>query len=185
MHRKAKPKLESSPTKPKANSQGSYRWADGIGAAMNMARVSALSLVAGALLLAGCMVTREPQLYPANAAAQAIGPLTAQLVGHGGGNGVISLTLPTGETLSGRYSINIGGAVGFGSLYGSVYGSGGYASGTAQSAAFSMPNGSPGVADMIGPKGTTAHCEFRNNNLGGHGNGVCLLSNGASYRMQY
>jgi hypothetical protein len=75
--------------------------------------------------------------------------------------------------------------MGFGSAYGSAYGSGGYASGSAFGSAFSIPNGSPGVADMVGPKGTTAHCEFANNNMVGHGNGICRLSTGAEYRMQY
>jgi len=144
-----------------------------------------VSLAVCGLLLTGCAVVRDPELFPANAMAQSMGPLSAHLIGHGGGNGTISLVLPSGEVLNGRYSINVGGAVGFGSLYGSVYGRGGYATGAAQGAAFSMPNSSPGVADMIGPKGTTAHCEFMNNNLGGHGNGVCRLSNGADYRMQY
>jgi hypothetical protein len=124
-------------------------------------------------------------LFPANDAGTKAGPLTARMVGHGGGNGTFSMTLPSGEMLVGRYSINVGGSMGFGSLYASVYGSGGSAFGSATTTSFAIPNGSPGIADVISPQGTTAHCEFMNNNMVGHGNGVCQFSTGALYRMQY
>jgi hypothetical protein len=135
-----------------------------------------LAIVIAAACLAGC-VSRDPQLYPDNDAARTLGPLTAHLEGHGTGNGTITLPLPNGEILTGRYSISFGGAVGVGS----AYGSGGFASGSA----VAIGNSGNGAADMIGPKGTTAHCDLANNNLTGHGNGACQLSSGALYRMQY
>jgi hypothetical protein len=138
-----------------------------------------------ALVLGACTVERDPELFPANDAARATGPLYAHLIGHGGGNGTIALTLPSGEVLEGRYSINVGGGMGFGSLYATAYGTGGIATASGYTTGFSIPNGSPGTADMIGPRGTTAHCEFMNNNMVGHGNGACQLSTGALYRMQY
>ena len=50
---------------------------------------------------------------------------------------------------------------------------------------YSIHPGGGGEADMMSPQGTTAHCEFENNNFTGHGHGACRLSNGAVYRMQY
>lgn len=67
-------------------------------------------------------------------------------------NGTITLNLPNGQAMQGRYSISLGGE---------------------------------GEGDMMGPQGTTAHCEFLNNNFNGHGHGSCRLSDGSVYRMQY
>ncbi|MGH6879035.1 MAG: hypothetical protein ACREHV_16875 [Rhizomicrobium sp.] len=136
-------------------------------------------------VLTGCTVTRNPQLYPSNEAASSTGLLTAVMVGHGNLNGTITMTMPDGEVLDGRYSISMQGGMGFGSLYGSVYGTAGYASGSAYGSSMMVSSMGQGVADMIGPKGTTAHCEFLNNNFNGHGNGACRLSTGGVYRMQY
>lgn len=135
------------------------------------------------LALGGCAMTA--QLYPANDTAHTLGPLVANMKAYGVGSGPVSVTMPDGEVLVGRYSVNMGGSASFGSLYTSVYGSRGYASASGFGSAFSMPNSSGGMADLIGPRGTTAHCEFVNNNWGGHGNGACQLSGGQVYRMQY
>lgn len=147
-----------------------------------MALTRPLVLLA-ALLLSGCVT--HPLAIPDNEAARTIGVLRVDLVQAGMGAGPFAVYMPDGEVLKGRYSVNLGGSVGFGQLYGSVYGSGGYASGSAfsTSTAFSMSSGA--VADAIGPKGTTIHCEVVNGNYTGHGNGVCKLSNGALYRIQY
>lgn len=130
------------------------------------------TLLLAAICLGGC-VTRATQLYPDNDIARATGPLTAVIEGHGNLNGTMTMTMPSGEMLAGRYSIGAAGAVGFGTA-GRAFGS----------AMFVGAQG-VGVADMLGPRGTTAHCEFANNNFNGHGNGVCRLSTGAVYRMQY
>ena len=151
----------------------------------NMTRLITCCIVLGAfLLVAGC-VERTLQLYPDNDAAHALGPLQAKALGHGNLNGTITMSLPNGEVLQGRYSINAGGGFGVGSVYSSVYGIGGSGSGSAvQTSAFISGSGA-GEADMMRPQGTTAHCEFLNNNFNGHGHGACRLSGGALYRMQY
>ena len=141
-----------------------------------MKRFHAVTVVTG-ILLASCTITRHPELFPANDTAHQLGALRATLTGHGNLNGTMSLALPDGEVLTGRYSIAAGGGAGFGAVSGSQ----GFASGSA----FLISAHGDGVADMIGPKGTTAHCEFANNNFSGHGSGACRLSSGAEYRMQY
>lgn len=103
--------------------------------------------------VAGCVVERNVTLYPDNDAAHARGPLQAKIVGHGNLNGTMTMPLPNGEILQGRYSISAGDGV--------------------------------GEADVMSALGTTAHCEFQNNNFNGHGHGACRLSDGAMYRMQY
>jgi hypothetical protein len=135
------------------------------------------------LAVAGC--TGKAELYPANDTARAVGPLKANFQRAGVGSGAIRLQLPDGEVLTGRYSVNVSGASSFGSIYATAYGTGGAASAVGSSSAFAIPNGSPGFADLYGPKGTGAQCEFFNNNLTGHGNGACRLSTGAVYRMQF
>lgn len=139
--------------------------------------------VLATLALSGCVT--HPDVYPANEAARALGVLKVELTKTGAGSGPFVITMPDGEVLKGRYSVNVGGSMGFGSLYGSVYGTGGFASGSAfsTSSAFDMSN--PAVGDAIGPKGTTAHCEVVSNSMSGHGNGVCQVSNGAVYRVQF
>jgi hypothetical protein len=93
------------------------------------------------------------QLYPDNDPARALGPLNGSIVGHGNLNGAMTLTMPNGEILNGRYSIGAGAG--------------------------------EGMADAVGPHGTTAHCEFANNNFNGHGHGECRMYDGSIYRMQY
>lgn len=113
--------------------------------------MKSIGVLLATLFLAACVV-RHPKLYPDNDTARAVGPLQAKLIGHGNLNGTITTTMPDGEVLEGRYSINLSGEA---------------------------------MADMDGPKKTTAHCEFMNNNFTGHGHGICRISNGALYRMQY
>lgn len=151
----------------------------------HMNKSAAYVLLGGMAWLSGCTIERSPELFPVNDTARALGPLTAHLVGHGGGNGTISMKLPTGKLLEGRYFINVGGSASFGSLYSIMYGVHGLSTASSYGAGLDMPNGSPGVADLTDPRGFTAHCEFINNNMVGHGSGACELSNGALYRMQY
>jgi hypothetical protein len=151
-----------------------------------MARLFGCCIVVGAsLLVAGCVVARDLELYPDNDAAHALGPLHAKIIGHGNLHGTAAMSLPNGQVLQGRYSISAGGGFGVGSVYASVYGPGGSASGSAVSTSASVSREGFGEADMMSPQGTTAHCEFVNNNFNGHGHGACRLSDGALYRMQY
>jgi hypothetical protein len=147
---------------------------------------AAFAVVAGVLAIcSACTITRDVQLYPDNDAARALGPLNGSIVGHGNLNGAITLTMPNGEILNGRYSIGAGGGVGFGSLYSSVYGTGGAATGSATTSSMFMSGSGEGMADAVGAHGTTTHCEFMNNNFNGHGHGACRMSDGSIYRMQY
>lgn len=136
-----------------------------------------------ALGLGACAGTAE--LYPANDLARSAGPLKATFIQDGTGSGPITVTMPDGEILKGRYSVNVGGSTSFGSIYASAYGSGGFATGSGFSTGYSIPNGSPGSADLYGPRGSSMQCEFYNNNLSGHGNGGCRTAAGAIYRLQY
>jgi len=144
-----------------------------------LSRIRLIGVVVGMLAIcSACTITRDVQLYPDNDPARALGPLNGSIVGHGNLNGAMTLTMPNGEILNGRYSIGAGGGVGFGSLYSSVYGA-------TTSSSMSMSGSGEGMADAVGPHGTTAHCEFMNNNFNGHGHGACRISDGAIYRMQY
>jgi hypothetical protein len=136
-----------------------------------------ISIITAALALSACAITRYPQLFPDNDLARTLGPPAQfKIEGHGNLNGTAEMSMPDGEYLTGRYSIMAGGGVGVASAFG------GGQSATAYG--LTMSGQGNGVADMSGPK-TTAHCEFENNNFNGHGNGVCRLSSGALYRMQY
>jgi hypothetical protein len=135
-------------------------------------------LAAGVLsALTACTYTRYADLYPDNDVARTLSaPLQFKIEGHGNGNGTAEMWMPDGEYLTGRYSIIAGGGVSVASAF--VDGR------SAMRYGLTMSGEGGGVADMRGPK-TTAHCEFENNNMTGHGNGVCRLSSGALYRMQY
>jgi hypothetical protein len=153
----------------------------------DMTRLVGCCIAMGAsLLVAGCVtIARDVQMYPDNEAAHALGPLHGKIVGHGNLNGTATMSLPGGELLQGRYSISHGGGTGVGSTYASVYGPGGFAAGSAVSTSTFVSGSGNGEADMMSPQGTTAHCEFINDNFNGHGHGACRLSGGELYRMQY
>ena len=147
--------------------------------------ISCCTVVGALLLIAGCVIARDVQLYPDNAAAHALGPLHARIVGHGNLNGTATMGLPNGQLLEGRYSISHGGGFGVDSVYASVYGPGGSASGSAVGTSTFVSGEVFGEADMMRPQGTTAHCEFLNDNFNGHGHGAYRISDGSLYRMQY
>lgn len=142
----------------------------------------ALALLLG---LAGCAIERTPHLYPANDIAQQTGVLSGSWVGHGQLHGTAELTMPDGEILQGEYSIVAGGSIGFGNIFSTVYGTRGFASGIGTVSSGSMSASGEGSASLYGSKGTSVQCEFRNNNMTGHGYGACQSSKGGLYRMQY
>jgi len=55
--------------------------------------ISCCTVVGALLLIAGCVIARDVQLYPDNAAAHALGPLHARIVGHGNLNGTATMGL--------------------------------------------------------------------------------------------
>jgi hypothetical protein len=125
---------------------------------------------------AGCMVERTPHLYPANDVASKTGVLQGLFVGHGTGHGTADITMADGEILRGEYTIVADGAVSFGSVFSTVYGSG-------SSSSIAMAGKGTGEAALAGDRGTSAQCEFLNNNLTGHGNGACRSSTGGIYKL--
>jgi hypothetical protein len=137
-------------------------------------------LAASALLLGAGATSRIFELFPANRAAKAIGPLDAYLEGQGG-NGAIWLKLPGGEVVKGRFEVKVGGSVGaLGKAYGIDAPGAGYTSDGEP-----IIDGSPAVVDMTAPNGATVHCELINDNAISHGSGVCAFSNGAVYQVVY
>jgi hypothetical protein len=170
--------------KPQANMVNpAHSTSAGIPAARRTKRVApALALLVG---LTGCAIERTPHLYPANDIAQKTGVLSGSWVGHGHLHGTAELTMPDGEILQGEYSIVTGGSIGFGNIFSTVYGSRGFASGIGTVSGSSISAGGEGSASLYGSKGTSMQCEFRNNNMTGHGYGACQSSIGGLYRMQY
>lgn len=128
--------------------------------------------VAIGVFLSGCTIVREAHLYPANDIARTEGVVLARFEAHGTGHGATYMTLPSGEQLTGEFSIVRGGTAGFGVIFGQVY------------SGMTMPGGSPGTASAFG-QGISMECEFYNDNFAGHGMGACRSSKGALYRLQY
>jgi len=144
-------------------------------------RIPAVAATLTLLSATACTVVRSPHLYPSDEIASKTGVLEAQMVGHGNLHGTLELTMPDGELLQGEYSIVAGGAVGVGNAYASS----GSASGFGTFSSIAMAGSGNGMASLYGNRGTSLHCEFQNNNLTGHGYGVCQSSKGTHYRMEY
>ena len=145
---------------------------------------SALCACFAAALLAGCTVERDIHLYPTNpSGAQTV--LAGKIVGHGELHGIAEITMPDGEVLRGDYSIVAGGAVNFGNIFGTVYGPHGSASVGGIESSESISGQGQGQAFLVGDHGTSAQCEFLNNNFMGHGYGACSISKATTYRMIY
>ena len=73
--------------------------------------------------------------------------------------------------------------VGFGA--GRVTGAGGTIFGSGLSTLTTVSAGGTGQADLSAPSGAYMHFDFQNNNLVGHGFGICQRSDGAIYRLNY
>lgn len=141
-----------------------------------------LALLAG-FIVTGCV--RTGRLYPVNALATPGGTLHARFVGYGTGHGDVEIRMPDGELLKGKYTIARRSPVGFGSILGGVRAAGLSASGSAATTDYAIEGHGRGTASAVGDRGTTAQCEFVNDNLDGHGFGACQTSAGALYRLQY
>jgi hypothetical protein len=99
-----------------------------------------------------------------------------------GSHGPHRMTQPSGENLSGEYSVVHGGALGWGSIYGSVFGTGGSASGSATSTSLAVSLRGEGSAILTGDKGTILNCEFISS---GHGSGACEDNHGVKYKLMF
>jgi hypothetical protein len=147
-----------------------------------------MRLIAGALMvlaLSSCTIEREVHFYPVDLKGADSVVLTGRIVGHGQLHGIAEITMPDGEFLQGDYSIVAGGSMSFGSIFGSVYAPGGSASVSGTATNTSISGEGQGQAFLMGNRGTSAQCEFLNNNFMGHGYGACRTSKGAVYRMIY
>ena len=135
------------------------------------------------VLLLGC--TNKARLYPANDLAAQIGLLEAEYVDSEMGGGEITVVMPDGEILKGEYTIADTASVGFGYIYTSVFGSGGSAYGTDSATSMAASGSSPGIATLLGDKGTMMQCEYFVSNLREKDCGACKSSNGALYRLHF
>lgn len=77
-----------------------------------MRRLATNCAVTGLLVFVSGCVERTLTLYPDNDTARTVGPLQAKMLGHGNLNGTITMRLPSGQVLEGRYSIGLGGGAG-------------------------------------------------------------------------
>jgi hypothetical protein len=114
------------------------------------------------------------RLYPANAAAQRAGLLTALVVDQQGGRGSFSVGY-LGETLQGEASRVDAGYASFGRVHHEVLGP------APAPRAFS---GQRGIANGVGPRGVSVQCEYLLSTPG-RGTGVCLFSDGAGFQMHF
>jgi len=128
--------------------------------------------------LAGCAI--DSTLYPMNESAQNLGVLHATVHESGLGRGTIICKLPSGEILTGQYSVVSGSSYTFGSGFASIGGVAGSGMGSSET----LPGTRVGYAALQGNDGTTAQCKFYVSSWG-HGAGLCEFSDGAKYRMMF
>lgn len=117
-------------------------------------------------------VILQAKLYPLNPQATKAGALIATASDFQNGRGVFTVNF-MGETLQGDAS-RVDANYPFGRIYREVLGS----------VADVGKGGRRGIANAIGPNGTSMQCEYQmtSNDIG---TGVCLLSNGAKYQMHF
>ncbi len=99
-----------------------------------------------------------------------------------GDHGPLHGTMPSGELLTGEYSVTHGGSASWGAVYASVYGTGGSASGSASGTAVGVSVRGEGSAILTGDKGTVLNCEFVSS---GHGSGACVDNHGVKYKLLF
>lgn len=130
---------------------------------MRLTRTLAIAIVAFA---GGCTDTAD--MFPMNEQAQAMGTPHVEFR-RGLPHGPVTVTMPTGEVLTGSFQVAIGG----GTV--TAFGAGGSATAVGVSA------GGNFFAAASGPK-TSLVC--RGNVSFGHGGGECRTQNGALYQIQ-
>jgi hypothetical protein len=133
---------------------------------------------AGLLALAGC--ARVVDVVPLNDAARASGIPRMDLTLNGTGYGPATVTMPSGEALTGHHRLALTGAsaTGFGTASGSRESA--FVSGTSTP----MPTQGPWTMQAAGNRGTTITCQGSAGGLG-HGDALCETNNGSQYQMMF
>lgn len=129
------------------------------------------------LLLGAC--SDSGSMFPLNPAAQAIGSPKFEFVRQGIDRGPLTLTMPNGEVLQGRYQVARNGSIGVGFGSFSSYGSH-PVFGTTNATTVGVGGGTV-FASATGPK-TTINCQLTID-LGGHGGGMCATPQDAQWQV--
>lgn len=96
-------------------------------------------------------------------------------------HGKIWLTLPTGEKLTGEYSVIREGGQGWGSVYSSVSGNGYYATGSGRAYSGWSSATAQGTGLLSGDNNKAMTCEFIVGSI--HGSGGCQDQDGNLYKL--
>lgn len=128
--------------------------------------------VVAALLLALAACTRYARLYNLETGDV----LRASFKDSPAAGGMMTVTMPWGETLTGEYTVMRAGSSEWGSIY--VLGVG-----TAAGSASSMQHLNQGSAIATGPQGTILECEFVASSVSGNATGGCRDNKGNTYRL--
>jgi hypothetical protein len=115
------------------------------------------------------------QAAPLDDAARQVGTPHFTYTAQGIGRGPVTITMPDGEVLHGRYQIMPGGSFGLAA----VAGRGGVTTGMKTSTALSAP----GEVIANGPT-TVVTCDVQAT-IGGHGFGRCATDKGAHYQVMF
>ena len=141
------------------------------------ARFAAAVITVGAgLALVGCVstgfisITDTADVFPMNAAAKRLGPVTAAFGRTGLGRGPVTITMGDGEVLTGEYRVAFGSSVGFGFS-------------GAQSASALVITDGPVQFVANGPK-TQMLCRGSSTTMG-HGSGQCQTFEGAVWAISW
>lgn len=126
-----------------------------------------------------CTCTDTGQMTPLNDEAARLGPPKFEFVRQGTSQGPVTITMPDGEVLHGRYQVVQGGAIGFGSA--SSVGTGGSAFATGSSVV--MSGGGAVLISASGDRGSSMTCQGQVSF--GHGGGICRTLRGAEYQMMF
>lgn len=121
-------------------------------------------------LLALCSCTDTADTFPLNDSAKRLGPIQISFARTGVGSGPVTITMPDGEVLKGRYRVAFGGSEAF-------------AFSGAHSASALVISDGPVQFVASGPK-TQILCRGSSSPFG-HGNGECQTYEGAVWAVNW
>jgi hypothetical protein len=135
-------------------------------------------LLTAILLLVGTALAGTAHLYNLTDGSMTVLKFSRWRGDHGPLHG----KMPSGEALTGEYSITRGGNAAWGSIYASVYSPQGSATGSASGTRLGVSLQGQGTAILTGDKGTILNCEFISS---GHGLGACQDNHGVKYKLLF